>query len=336
MPKVSDSLKVSLTTTVGSINPALTDTNYVWDFSTLLATSQNTYHFDNPATFAFPFNLLFNVFNTSYGLYNYTPDSIKTPLLTIHLAKSYDFFKNSATDYKEIGKGVFINGLPANSPYAPDDFVYRFPMNYGNIDSCDYKYGTSVPKQFYYGQSGHRVNHVDGWGSVKTPYGTFNALRVKSVLTMIDTIYVDTFHLGFKAPRPLTIQYKWLATGGKIPVLEVDGTQAGSVFTVTNVIYRDSARTGVVQVGIAELTAKPKQINAYPNPAETTVLFDLNGLPASFMDVFDPNGKKISSFKVAGDIAVLDVSSYPQGFYFFDVKSKEGRVIGRGKITVIR
>jgi hypothetical protein len=336
MPSVNDSLKVSLTNTVGLINPVLTDTNYVWDFSSLVPTSQNTYHFDNPATFAFPFNLLFNSFNTSYGLYNYTPDSIATPFMTIHLSKSYDFFKNSATDYKEIGKGMFINGLPANSPYSKPDFIYRFPMVFGNIDSCDYKYGTSVPKQFYYGQKGHRVNTVDGYGTLKTPFKTYTVLRLKSVLTMIDTIYVDTFHVGFNRPRALTIQYKWLATGGKIPVLEVDGTQAGGVFTVTNVIYRDSARAGVSQVGIAELYTKPVHISTYPNPSSHTLHFDLSGIPASCIDVFDSNGRKISTIKVTGDSPMLDVSAYPLGIYFFDVKSKEDRVIGRGKIAVAR
>ncbi len=336
MPLVNDSLKVSLTNTVGSINPALTDTNYVWDFSTLTATSQNTEHFDSPSSFAFPFNLLFNVTNTSYGLYNYTPNSIVTPILTINLSKSYDFFKNSSTDFKETGKGIFINGLPDNAPYSADDYVYRFPMHYGSVDSCDYKFGTWVSKPFYYGQTGHRVNHADGWGSVKTPYGTFQALRVKSVLNMIDTIYVDTFHIGFNRPRPLTIQYKWLVQGGKIPVLEIDGTQTGGVFTVTNVTYRDSARAGVAQVGIQELYNKPTRVNTWPNPASTAVLFDIQGIQAAFIDVFDGNGKIISAFRISGETPLLDVSNYPAGMYYFDVKSKEDRVIGRGKIAVMR
>jgi hypothetical protein len=207
MPQVNDSIKISMCTSIGTLNPALTDTNYVWDYSTLIPTNQTVEHFDNPANFAFPFNLLFNIYNTSYGLFNYTPDSI--PGLNIKLSKSYDFYKNSATDLKLIGKGIFINGLPANAPYSADDYVYQFPEQYTKVDSCDYKYGTKIPGQGYYGQKGHRVNTADGWGTVKTPYGTFQALRIKSLLTIIDTIYLDTYHIGFNRPRPLTIQYKW-------------------------------------------------------------------------------------------------------------------------------
>jgi hypothetical protein len=336
MPAVNDSLKVSLTNTVGTINPTLSDTNYVWDFSTLLATSQNTEHFDNPANFPFPFNFLFNSINTSYGLYNYTPSSIPNPFIPITLDKSYDFFKNSSTDLREIGKGIFINGLPANSPYSSFDYVYRFPLKYGNTDSCDYKYGTKVPNQFYYGQKGHRVNYADGWGSLKTPFGTFQTLRIKSVLTMIDTIYLDTLHFGFNRARPLTIQYKWMANGGKIPILEVDGTQAGTVFTVTNVTYRDSARSDVAQVGIHELYTRPAYIHTYPNPSSGFVFFDLNGIPASLIDVFDANGKIIQAVKVGLELPALDMSNFSPGMYYFDVKSKDERVIGRGKIALIR
>jgi hypothetical protein len=333
MPVVNDSLKVSINTTIGTLNATLTDTNYVWDFTTLVPARQDVEHFDNPLNFALPFNLLFNPFNTSYGLYNYTPDSI--PGTPIKLSKSYDFIKNSSADYKTIGKGLFLNGIPVNAQYTKDDYVYRFPMMYGNTDSCDYKYGASVPTQFYYGEKGHRVNTVDGWGTLKVPMGTFQVLRIKSVLNMTDTIYLDTIHFGFNRPLPKTIQYKWMSAGGKIPVLEIDGTVAGGVFTPNSVTYRDTMRHGVPQTGIAEVYAQPLRIATWPNPGTGSVYFDLNGLKASEIKVFDASGKMISAFRVGSEIPMLDVNAYPQGIYFFQVISHDQQVLGRGKIAVI-
>jgi hypothetical protein len=333
MPQVNDSIKISMCTSIGTLNPALTDTNYVWDYSTLIPTNQTVEHFDNPANFAFPFNLLFNIYNTSYGLFNYTPDSI--PGLNIKLSKSYDFYKNSATDLKLIGKGIFINGLPANAPYSADDYVYQFPEQYTKVDSCDYKYGTKIPGQGYYGQKGHRVNTADGWGTVKTPYGTFQALRIKSLLTIIDTIYLDTYHIGFNRPRPLTIQYKWLTKSEKIPVLEIDGTSTNGLFTTTNATYRDSARAGVPQTGILEWSSSVPRIQTYPNPASAFVLFDIQNGKTDHIQVVDVNGKIYASKKINSTSPALDVSLFASGLYFFDLSDAKGQLTGRGKIAVV-
>jgi hypothetical protein len=334
MPAVNDSLKVSLTNSVGAINSTLTGANYTWDFTTLVPTTQTVYHFDNPANFTLPFNILFNIFNTSYGLYNYTPDSI--PGFPIRISKSYDFYKNSASAYKLIGKGLFINNVPTPTMYSSIDYVFRFPMNYLNMDSCDYKYGTTVPTIGYYGQKGHRVNTVDGWGTLKTPYGTFQTLRVKSAIAMTDTIYSSTLSIGFAFPRPLTVQYKWMASGGKIPILEVDGTMVGPNFTVTNVVYRDSARSSVSQLGIHELGTSPKLIKTWPNPASSLVYFDVQGIDAAGIDIYGMNGTILSSVNITTETPVVDMSGYAQGLYFFDVRSKEYQVIGRGKIAVLK
>ena len=73
----------------------------------------------------------------------------------------------------------------------------------------------------YYGQSGHRVNLVDGWGTLITPFGTFQTLRVISTIDAIDTVYNTSLSAGTNIPRPLKYEFKWLATGKKIPVLNL-------------------------------------------------------------------------------------------------------------------
>lgn len=264
MPNAGDSIRVSITNSVGGIDPMLSDTNYLWDFSALTPNSQRFEKFDSPLTFTSPFNLLFNPLNTSYGKDNYTFTTI--PLPGVSLTAAYDFLKESSSNLKQIGAGYTINGAPIPFLYTSSDYIYRFPMGYSNTDSCDYKYGLPIPSIGYYGQTGHRVNMVDGWGTLITPYGSFQTLRIRSAIKAIDTIYVTTFGVGSNIPRPLKYEFKWLAIGSKIPVLQIDANVTGSNLTTTNVQYMDSLRSGVPQVGISEHSTENFNLKVYPNP----------------------------------------------------------------------
>jgi gliding motility-associated-like protein len=115
-------------------------------------------------------------------------------------------------------------------------------LNYGNIDSSNSGYANAVPGIGYFAKRQKRVNMVDGWGMLTTPYGTFNTLRVKSVITVTDSIYFDTLGFGFNLPLPTVYEFKWLAQGKKLPVLEIDAAAAliGTALTVTDVLFQDS------------------------------------------------------------------------------------------------
>jgi gliding motility-associated-like protein len=81
-------------------------------------------------------------------------------------------------------------------------------------------------------------------GTLLTPFGTFNALRIKSTLQISDSIYLDTLGFGITIPRQTIVEYKWLGAGKKIPLLEVDVTNAllGNGFTVDRVNWQDTLR----------------------------------------------------------------------------------------------
>ncbi|MGZ6522888.1 MAG: hypothetical protein ACXVDT_13725, partial [Bacteroidia bacterium] len=168
MPNAGDSIFISVTNSVGTIDPTLTGASYSWDYSTLTPNLQRFEKFDSPLTFPTPFNLIFNIFNTSYGRVNNTITSIPIPGVTLNAA--YDFLKESSSKLKQIGAGYTINGTPLPFLYSSDDVIYTFPMNYLNTDSADYQYGLPIPTVGYYGQKGHRVNVVVGWGNVTTPF----------------------------------------------------------------------------------------------------------------------------------------------------------------------
>jgi hypothetical protein len=276
-------------------DPTLTGTAYTWDYSSLSPNVQQNENFDDPQNFTSPYNYIFNPFNTSYGRNNYEYASI--PLPGAQITGAYDFFYESFTQFKQIGAGYIINGVPIPFLYSSDDVIYRFPMSYTNTDSCDYKYGLDIPSIGYYGQSGHRVNEVDGWGTLITPFGTFQTLRVKSTVTAVDTIYNNSISLGANIPRAVKYEYKWLANGKKIPVLKVETTKIGGTVTVTNVRYIDSTRSGVTQVGIAEKEKFEMNSMVYPNPCtdQFTVQYQIPSTTNVKVDVIDVLGKTVAT-----------------------------------------
>jgi hypothetical protein len=278
MPNANDSILVSIVAASDYANvsdPTATGTAFTWDYSALQPNMQQYEKYDAPQDFTTPYNYLFNPFNTSYGRDNYEFSTI--PLPNTNISAAYDFFWEDLTKLKQVGAGFIINNIPIPFLYDQDDIIYQFPLTAGSTSSCNYKYGLDIPNTGYYGQSGTRNNLVDGWGTLTTPFGTFQTLRVKSTIDATDTVYNNSLQVGTTIPRPLKYEYKWLANGKKIPVLKIETTVIAGTEAISNVRYIDSTRAGVPQVGIAEKTAFNLNSTVFPNPCvnELTVAYQL-------------------------------------------------------------
>jgi hypothetical protein len=270
-----------------------TQNNYVWDFSNLIPNSQWVRKFNPPSSFVFPFNVVFNPINTSYGEEQYMPDNI--PLIG-KPDNGYNFFKETSTRFKQVGGGFTINSLPLPFIYNPHDTVYRFPLSCGNRDTSYAAFGLSIPGIGYYGQQIRRWNFADGQGNLITPFGTFQTVRVRSLIAIRDTFSDTSGTFGFAANRPLQYEFKWLGKGGKIPYLQVNAINIGGNVMVTQIQYRDSMR-GVPQVGIEdwELQTDNWRLMVYPNPASEMlfVSYTLQKPKNVKIELLDLTGRKI-------------------------------------------
>lgn len=333
LPNAGDTLRISYS--IDSIDPSITGPNHTWNYAFLTATSQWVEKFDSPSTFVFPFNLLFNPINTTYGQQQYTPDSL--PVVGVSMDNAYGFFKKSTTALKQVGLGLTLNGLPVPFDYTPDDVVYNLPLNYGDIDSCDSQFGppSVIPLPFYYGQKIHRVNEVDGWGTLTTPYGTFPSLRIKSTLAIRDT-FADSSGMGFSFPRPLQYEYKWLKTGGKVPYLQINAVDVAGSPVVSQISYRDSMRGGTIQIGIHENVNSDFAMQLFPNPAQdhAVLQYTLDGPMAVKLELIDVNGKILSTIRNAQQTPGLHVEiinlrslGLKSGTYFVCLNAGNGRAV---------
>ena len=154
-------------------------------------------------------------------------------------------------------------------------------------------------------------------GKCYNTFGTFNCLRVKSILTKIDTTYIDFISLGTTIPRPQEIEYKWLAAAEGVPVLKII-TVGGNV---TQISYKDSIR---LNVSVAELS-KFNNVTIFPNPATTHLIVDYTTeksgiLKLSLIDIlgnhvaniYDGN-QSLGQHKLAIDLTPYSIKA---GIYF--------------------
>lgn len=302
MPSSGDTIRYSNASLQSlSFDAALTGPQYAWDFSALVAVSQGL--FEYKSSFQTPYLLYF--FNT-LGLK--TADSIN--LGVVSLDDIYSFYTKNSTVFKAEGQGYSISGFPLGVFYANEDEIYQFPLQYNDQDTSDWYIDydlSAITTLVDYAQTGVRVNHADGWGSLITPYGTFpSTLRVKTTLQITDTLVIS----GFPLPVSRTeVSYKWLNNTEKIPLLEISGLQTGSTFTPTAVRYRDNF---IVNVGLDGISALP--FTVFPNPASGELNFSPLNEEYDYM-ICNAEGKRMASGTLPRQTTQLPLDGLPDGSY---------------------
>lgn len=334
MPNENDSIQVSIVAPGDFAlvpNPSATGASFTWDYTSLSPDYQQFEKYDSPLNFTSPYNYFFNPFNTSYGRDNYEFSAI--PLPNTNISAAYDFFKESSSQLKQIGAGFIINGMPLPFLYDSDDIVYELPMTFGSNSSCFYKYGLDIPQIGYYGQSGTRTNTVDGWGTLTTPFGTFQTIRLKSTVDAVDTVYNNSLQGGANIPRALKHEYKWFTNGKKIPLLKVETTVIGGTESVSGVRYIDSSRSEVPQLGIADNAHLKLKSAVYPNPCinEFTVAYRLPVNSFVKITLTDIIGKTVAVINDEQNRGfhknIISTGDYTPGIYFLTLQAGDYKEI---------
>ncbi len=268
-----------------------TGPNYTWNFSQLVPTTQGADTFVSVTSTGtiyslFFINLAFNPYRSNIAIRGTFP-----AIPGVSLSDVYNFYFKSNTGYRQTGVGGTLNGQEVPVAYSDQDAVYLFPMNYGNQDTSLSNFSVSVPNLGSYVGTQTRINNVDGWGSLTTPYGTFNCLRMVSQLTGHDSVHVDSLNFGIGFDRTLTREYKWIAKGQDVPVLQINTQELlpGNE-TIASIKYRDS-----IQVVSVKENVNSGIISVYPNPASDYIIvkcakaFSSDGI----LELYTSNGQLV-------------------------------------------
>lgn len=300
----------------------ITGANYNWHFDTLVPTGQGLREFK--ASLSTPY--FFYFFPPKYG--EKIIDSVPIPVPAFSIKNIFSFYKkNGTTSFNSEGLGLTMSGIPIGATYSDEDELYMFPLNYLDRDSTTFNLSTPTNSliPFTYKKHGYRITQADGWGTITTPFGTANCLRVITTQFSIDTITINAL------PAPLNKvgfpnyerKYQWLTLGDKIPYFEITGTLIGSNFTPTQYRYKDRIR---YFVGLAEESSQIA-LSVFPNPSssEISILIPKNDESVT-LTLTDLQGKIIltkvfsKNFEIINDYK-LNVSSLSKGLYILTLST---------------
>ena len=242
MPVANDTLRYT-TVNLNSIgNYTQTGINFTWNFKNVNKSGEGLREFKS-------------ALNTPYGFFFLAPgefgekiaDTLVSGTGTISITKFYNYYRKSTlpvNGFLADGVGLSINNIPVPCYYTDKDELYLFPLTYPKNDSTTFKFTTPTTSllPISYSKAGYRITQVDGWGTVQTPFGTENVIRLVSTQYSKDTIRVN-LPIPNLPPIKLGVQnnqrsYQWLSLNSKIPYFEVSGIVNGTQFTPNQARYR--------------------------------------------------------------------------------------------------
>jgi len=325
MPVAGDTIRKSVLYTDEGFDFSQTGENFEWDYSTLGFLVQQVDTFANPTEAPIFYQVVFIpvlVTNLARKLSEFTW------IPGFEVTDVYNFYKNSQSDFRDVGFGFTVAGIPVPLKYSQPDLIYQFPVEYGNVDSSNSGYVIDLGIAYVSGWK-KRKNTADGWGLLKTPYGEFEVLRIKTDLVTFDSIYIDSLGMGIPVTRNIT-EYKWLGKNSAIPLLEV--TIEGLLTTVQ---YRDSVRNPYA--GIGQIVSSEKNYRIFPVPACDWIYIDAENQASHtnyFVTLLNVRGQNmIQPVRFDNGTVKINVGSIPSGVYFVVIKN-DNRIVFHKKLII--
>jgi hypothetical protein len=306
--------------TTGLQSPGNSGTNQTWAYGSLLNQQEDS------MTFTLP---------------QWTPEGANFPSSNLAIMQNqgdaYVYSTMTTTSLEIDGQAAdpFGNGVITLSFSNPETQMV-FPASYG-VMFTDTAGGVN---QFYLGYDpgiGFPIDSVrihttitkesefDGWGTVTTPYGTFNTLRQNTLRTQIDTIDLYFFGVWSNAAysqEDIARTYSYWTNGIGFPVVElIDQGDEGQISRatwlpaapmVTGVPVNDNSTTSV----------------AYPNPA-TDVLTIETAAGEGTIELIDVTGRVVKSAVINSNLTRMDVTDLSSGMYVYRVNG-----VTQGKVQV--
>lgn len=309
-----------------TIVPGAAGTNLTWNFSNMAQHTVDTLVFTNP---------------------NWTAAASDFPSATVAVSESSGstvYINNSFTSATILG--IYTDpglGTPVPIKTTPPEILMNWPATYGSNFSQNFENKST----FYYGQDPGigftidsvrlkqtvtKIDSIDAWGSMTTPLGTYDVLRVKEWRHTIDSVdfYVQMF--GGWVPafqnEDTTMMYQWWANNVGFPLVEVDVTITGDTVTEARWLKAIPSSTSINEQTV--------EVSIYPNPATNSVTFETGLSGAAFITVYDAAGRRMESVSVKTKSTSVNTSSFAPGMYLYSITGVNGQELSRGNFNVVR
>lgn len=306
------------------IDYATTGANHSWDFSDLVSLNQRTFE-SKPMSQVNGFSAFtFGSFAPSAYKATYFNSTTDLPIaqisqyLPINITEMNQFSKKETSQITSVGYEFKINGQGIGFRSDTIEKRYVLPLEYN--DQYQSRGYTSLNMNPFYDaqwkQYRQRQSVVDGWGTVQTPFGTFDALRIHHVINEMDSIYFVYNGTGMWLPLtiPTTHEYEWRSTSDKEAVLRIKTNVVLGNEVVTSIEYRDNL------AGL-KLIEQNFEVTIFPNP----VMNELKISSAEFVTgtmIVDAVGRVWERQTANSKELKMDVSQLPAGRYSLVVFSE--------------
>ena len=310
------------TDTIPTYGPGGAGANQTWDFSgaiqdTLATTSVVT-------TASTPFASTFN--GSDYAM---TGDG-----------NSFLYFTHNGSNMITQGAAgdLLGTGEIIEAPFSNSLILHLFPRTYAGYFNDTYEFEAEADGAAFgvyrirLTHSGHVYDTTDAFGTLITPTGTYDALRVKTTDYTTDVVEVQLSQFlpiwtNFTTVQDTSITYSWHTKEEKLAIAEFAYDSIGNPARFTW-----SSVPPVVTTGIAD-AGSDSVVVIYPQPAKDQVFFKGISTTANVIaDVYSINGSLINSQVLTSNS--LNVAYLRSGMYFVQLRYDDGTRVEPLKFVV--
>jgi hypothetical protein len=280
-----------------------------WDFS------QNTYNFYTLYSYISP--------STAYGYNNFTAC---TDAIADSSQVYFKFQKLNGSVYSYIGESMYQSTITIYDDYKD---LYRFPMSMGTTFTDTYRSHYQDSNGGIFTLTGIDTLLVDGYGTLKTPVGTFsNVLRIKVNSYSVDSnCFQGICHFGqvYKG-----YSYSWISESHPgLPLMWVQYVYIGGVPQRVRSEFYEWVATGIDEVEGKEMAFS---ISPNPNKGSINLIFG-KSIPEATVAFFDITGAEVYSARLNGlNQFSINSERLPRGIYL--VKVTSGEVVTTKKVVI--
>ncbi len=328
-PGTGSNYRISLADTLIGLDPEPSGPDFVWDFSFLQPVTQSAENWVSPLATDILYFLLFGSSNLAQPL--------SVPEIPgIELADAYNFYQKSSGAFSQTGLAGKFTGIPIVIPFDNADRIFSFPLNFGDEEEDESVFELIVPTLLELREERMRQSEVDGWGTLITPFGSFDVLRHKSTIDIRDTL---SGTLGNFAVERRTVEYRWLGEGSGIPLLQIDVQESSGFTVISRIAYQDSLRNNEpVPTGWMPTVAGAAQNSSfrlYPNPAGAEVWLSAHLAFAGRLnlELFDQSGRQLRAWtfdplRADEHQLKLEINNLNPGLYWLQVQHQSSSAPG--------
>lgn len=295
--------------TLPSVSAPTIGANQTWDYSGLVAHEEDTMNFVAPGWLA----------NSA---------AFPTSNIAVESDGAEIYLEKDAAGLRTLGiVADFFGGAPIVIKSEPYETIIQFPANFNdnyteNISQRLMIDGATLGLPFdsiVNTTHSTRTVTIDSWGSMTTPFGTFEVLGQDEMNISIDSSFTYVFGIETLADSGADTTYRrsyWSNDpSAKFPVMDLELDETGDVIAAT--WLKESPTADLSDFEIAETMA-------FPNPTTDFVFVNAPAGLVREVKVYDMNGAVVATKSVIESQAAIDVRHLTPGTYILNAFDTEG------------